>query len=210
MSLSPVGRCQAFGAHADGMVRGEGAGLVCLKPWRQALADGDRVYGLIQGSAMGQDGLTNGLTAPSPAGQRAVLQQAYARSQVNPADVCFVEAHGTGTPLGDPIEAKALADVLGKISDRQEALRLGSVKSNLGHLEAAAGIAGLIKAALALYHRYLPPTLHAETPNPRIPFADWGLQINSQGTPLPENLTAGVSAFGFGGTNASLIFRKPA
>ena len=210
MSLSPVGRCQAFGAHADGMVRGEGAGMVCLKPLQQALTDGDRIYGVIQGSAMGQDGQTNGLTAPSPAGQRAVLQQAYARSQVQATDVFFVEAHGTGTPLGDPIEAKALADVVGKNAERQAPLLLGSVKSNLGHLEAAAGIAGLIKATLALYHRYLPPTLHADTPNPRIPFKDWGLQINRQGTPLPESLVAGVSAFGFGGTNEHLVLQSAA
>ncbi|HEY9844210.1 MAG TPA: acyltransferase domain-containing protein, partial [Candidatus Obscuribacterales bacterium] len=176
-----------------------------------ALADKDRIYALIRGSAMGQDGLTNGLSAPSPAGQRAVLSRAYAGSGVDPRSVAFVEAHGTGTPLGDPIEARSLADVVGK--DRIRPCRLGSVKSNLGHLEAAAGIAGLIKAVLALHHRWLPASLHAHTPNPRIPFRDWGLKLQTQGEALetgPENpgpLLAGVSAFGFGGTNVHVVLQ---
>ncbi|MEZ0367690.1 MAG: AMP-binding protein, partial [Candidatus Sericytochromatia bacterium] len=211
MALSVLGHCSAFAAEADGIVRGEGAGLVCLKPLARALADKDRIYALIRGSAMGQDGLTNGLSAPSPAGQRAVLSRAYAGSGVDPRSVAFVEAHGTGTPLGDPIEARSLADVVGK--DRARPCRLGSVKSNLGHLEAAAGIAGLIKAVLALHHHWLPASLHADTPNPRIPFRDWGLQLQTQGEALetdsenPGDLFAGVSAFGFGGTNVHVVLQ---
>lgn len=209
MALSPSGRCRAFAAAADGIVRGEGGGLVCLKLLSRALADGDGIYALIRGGAIGQDGLTNGLSAPSPAGQRAVLQQAYRLSGVDPAEVAFVEAHGTGTPLGDPIEARALGDILNG-PQRQRACRLGSVKSNLGHLEAAAGIAGLIKAALALHARWLPPSLHAAEPSPRIPFADWGLRLEQAGSALESrDRFAGVSAFGFGGTNVHLVLEAP-
>ncbi|PKL77009.1 MAG: polyketide synthase, partial [Candidatus Melainabacteria bacterium HGW-Melainabacteria-1] len=203
MVLSPTGHCQAFGAGADGIVRGEGAGLIVLKPLSLAQADGNRIYALICGTAIGQDGLTNGLSAPSPAGQREVLRRAYARSGVDPSQVNFIEAHGTGTPLGDPIEAKALGEVLGP--GRKTPCRLGSVKSNLGHLEAAAGIAGLIKSALALHLRKLPKTLYADMPNPRIPFERWGLTLALDTEDLPADCQAGVSAFGFGGSNAHIV-----
>ena len=204
MALSPDGRCKAFAAEADGIGRGEGAGLVCLKPLGQARADGDRIYALIRGGAIGQDGLTNGLSAPSPAGQRAVLARAYASCGVDPAQVDFIEAHGTGTALGDPIEARALGEVLNTPA-RTAPCRLGSVKTNLGHLESAAGIAGLIKATLALWHRWLPASLHSQHPSPRIPFGDWGLTLQQQGEALPQARFAGVSAFGFGGTNVHLV-----
>lgn len=210
MALSPDGHCRPFAAEAQGIVRAEGAGLVCLMPLSRAQIEGHRIYAVIQGSAMGQDGLTNGLSAPSPAGQRDVLARAYARSGVPPERVSFIEAHGTGTPLGDPIEAKALSEIVGKgrsLNPEQlsEPCRLGSVKSNLGHLEAAAGMAGLIKASLALYFRWLPASLHTEYPNPRIPFAKWGLKLQQTADALPEQAFAGVSAFGFGGTNVHVV-----
>lgn len=203
-ALSPTARCQPFAATADGIVRGEGAGMLLLArtPPQQA-----RVYARIRGAAIGQDGLTQGLSAPSPAGQRRVLQAAYAAADLPPRAVGYIEAHGTGTPLGDPIEARALADVVGK--DRSQPCLLGSVKSNLGHLEAAAGLAGLIKTALSLYHGSLPPSLHSETPNPRIAFGRNGLALVQQMQPWPEDAPyAGVSAFGFGGTNAHVVLER--
>lgn len=199
---APDGKCKAFDASANGIVRGEGGGLVLLKPLAKALKDRDRIFAVIEGSALGQDGLTNGLTAPNPAGQRAVLQRAYQGSGLDPTEVDYIETHGTGTKLGDPIEAKALADVL--CNARQTTLRIGSVKSNIGHLEAAAGIAGLIKSALSLHHQALPPSLHFETPNPLIPFEKYKLKVQThwEETPLHH---IGVSAFGFGGTNAHVV-----
>lgn len=204
-ALSPTGRCHAFGAQADGMVRSEGAGMVLLS---RAAQPHQRVYASIRGSALGQDGQTQGLTAPSPAGQRRVLQRAYAQAQLRPQKIFYVEAHGTGTPLGDPIEARALADVVGQ--EREQDCWLGSVKSNLGHLEAAAGLAGVIKTALSLYHGLLPATLFADTANPRIPFGKNGLRLVHEATPIPpEARYAGVSAFGFGGSNAHVILERP-
>ncbi|MGV3526486.1 MAG: amino acid adenylation domain-containing protein [Candidatus Sericytochromatia bacterium] len=208
-ALSPTGRCRPFGAAADGMVRGEGGGLICLEPLAEALAAGRRIYALIAGSAVGQDGQTNGLSAPSPAGQRRVLAQAWQAAQASPNAAWFIEAHGTGTPLGDPIEAQALRDLWQ--GQRDTPCRLGSVKSQVGHLEAAAGIAGLIKAALALHHGWLPASLHAAAAHPRIPFASWQLQLQTEGEALPpEARLAGVSAFGFGGTNAHVVLARHA
>ena len=207
--LSPEGRCKAFDASADGYARGEGVGVVVLKPLARALAEGDPVYAVIRGGAVNQDGRTNGLTAPSRQAQEAVLRDAYRRAGVEPGSVHYVEAHGTGTLLGDPIEARALGAVLGAGSGRaaDRPLVIGSVKTNIGHLEAAAGIAGLIKAALAIKHRAIPPSLHLVEPNPHIPFDALRLRVPREFAPWPADAPAlaGVSSFGFGGTNAHLV-----
>ena len=155
--LSPDGRCKAFAAEANGYVRGEGGGMLVLKPLSRARADGDRIYALVRGSAINEDGRTNGMTVPSLAAQQSVLRDAYRRAGVRPEAVHYVEAHGTGTVVGDPIEAEALGSVLGCDRPAGQELRIGSVKTNIGHLEAASGIAGLIKAVLTLHHRWIPP-----------------------------------------------------
>ncbi|RPF40442.1 acyl transferase domain-containing protein [Streptomyces sp. Ag109_G2-6] len=205
--LSPDGLCKAFDARADGFGRGEGCGVVVLKPLSRALAAGDDVYCVIRGSAANNDGLSNGLTAPSPEAQEEVLREAYRRAGVDPRDVHYVEAHGTGTHLGDPIEAVALGAVVTQGRPPGEPLLIGSVKSNIGHLEAAAGVAGLIKAALSLRHRAVPPSLHFETPNPHIAFDDLGLCVVERLEPWPADrpALAGVSAFGWGGTNVHVV-----
>ncbi|HEX7843179.1 MAG TPA: SDR family NAD(P)-dependent oxidoreductase [Kofleriaceae bacterium] len=206
--LAPDGRCKPFDAAANGYVRGEGCGIVVLKRLSAARDCGDRVYATIRGSAVNSDGRSNGLTAPSGRAQLAVLRQAYANAGVDPARVQYVEAHGTGTPLGDPIEARAIAEALTLARTRDRGCRVGSVKSNIGHLEAAAGIAGLIKTALALYHRQLPPTLHFREPNANIPFAELALEVQTRATEWPrgaDGAVAGVSSFGFGGTNAHVV-----
>ncbi len=208
--MAPDGRSKAFDARANGYVRGEGGGLVVLKRLSKALADGDRVYCVIAGSAVNNDGASNGLSAPNPAAQEDMLREAYASAAVALEDVQYVEAHGTGTLLGDPIEAGALGKVLGAGRPEQGPLLIGSVKTNIGHLEAAAGIAGLIKVVLAMQRRMIPPSLHFESPNPHIPFADLRLQVQRTLTPWPapeRALCAGVSAFGFGGTNCHVVLR---
>ncbi len=210
LATSPAGRCAAFGEGADGMVRGEGVGIVVLKPLAQARADGDDVYAVVRGGAINQDGRTNGITAPNPAGQRALLAAACRDAGVATGDLAYVEAHGTGTPLGDPIEAAALGAVLGTGRPADRALRLGAVKSNLGHLEAAAGVAGLIKAALALRHGVIPATLHGDPPSGRIAFEALGLALQQEAGPWPAGpRVAGVSAFGFAGTNCHVILEHP-
>jgi polyketide synthase 12/myxalamid-type polyketide synthase MxaF len=202
-AMSPDGQCRAFDAGANGYVRGEGAGLVVLKPLSRAVANGDRIYGVILGSAINNDGFSNGLTAPNPKAQEAVLRKAYTNAGVEPSDVHYVEAHGPGTLLGDPIEARALAAVLA--TGRENPLRIGSVKTNIGHTEAAAGIAGLVKVLLAMKHGLLPKSLHFDTPNPQLPS---GLRVQSELGPWPESERlplAGVSSFGFGGTNCHVV-----
>ncbi len=194
---APDGHCKPFDAAADGMVRSEGCGLVVLKRLGDAQRDGDRVLAVIQRTGVNSDGRSNGLAAPSPEAQQALLREVYAG--LEPPG--YVEAHGTGTLLGDPIEAGALGGVLGR--DRTSPLLIGSVKSNLGHLEPAAGAAGLIKTVLALWHRTIPPSLHFHTPNPYIDFDGLGLKVVTERTPWPHGAgLAGVSSFGFGGTNA--------
>ncbi|MEV6976841.1 type I polyketide synthase [Kitasatospora sp. NPDC093806] len=207
-ALSPDGRCYTFDARANGYVRGEGAGLVLLKTLSRAQADGDTVYAVIRGGAVNNDGGGDTLTTPNGGAQEEVLRLAYARAGVAPAEVGYVELHGTGTPTGDPVEAAALGAVLGADREPADALPVGSVKTNIGHLEGAAGIAGLIKVVLALHHRELPPSLNHETPNPRIPLDRLGLRVNTAATPLPRTGTppvAGVSSFGIGGTNCHLV-----
>ncbi|MGW5719835.1 beta-ketoacyl synthase N-terminal-like domain-containing protein [Amycolatopsis sp. NPDC003865] len=203
--LAADGRCKPFDAAADGIVRGEGCGVVVLKPLRAAR--GDRILAVLRGSAVNSDGRSNGLTAPNPLAQADLLRAAYASAGVDPSAVDYVEAHGTGTPLGDPLEAGALSAVLGRPADRP--LLLGSVKGNLGHLEGAAGIAGLLKVVLAMTHRRLPPSLGFREPNPHIDFT--GLRVVTSPADWPRysgTARAGVSAFGFGGTNAHVVVEE--
>ncbi len=210
--LSRDGRCHTFDAEAGGYVRGEGGGMVVLRRLRDALADGDRVLAVVRGSAVNQDGRSNGLTAPHGPSQESVIRAALARAGVAPADVGYVETHGTGTSLGDPIEVNALAAALHGGRDASTPLRLGALKTNIGHLEAAAGIAGIIKTVLVLQRGEVPPNLHFRTPNPLI---DWGstpLEVPTVVTPWlareGTRRTAGVSSFGFSGTNAHVILEE--
>jgi phthiocerol/phenolphthiocerol synthesis type-I polyketide synthase D len=209
---SPDGRCRPFDAAANGMVRGEGCGVVVLKRLADARRDGDRVLAVLAGSAVGSDGRSNGLVAPNGEAQRDLLRNAYAAAGVDPASVGYVEAHGTGTPLGDPVEARALGEVLGLDRPAGRPLLIGSVKSNIGHLEAAAGVAGLIKAVLALSRRQIPPTAHFAEPSPHIAFGELGLAVPAKPVSWPaghQPPRAGVSAFGFSGTNAHIVLEAP-
>ena len=209
--LAADGRCKSFDASADGYVRSEGAGVVLLKPLSRAQADGDAIYALIHGTAVNSDGRSNGMVAPNARAQIACVREAFARAGIDPAATQYVEAHGTGTRQGDPIELRALGTVLGEGREEGRSCRVGSVKTNLGHSETAAGITGLIKAALAVHHRQLPPSLHFETPNPAIDFAGLKLQVQTHLEPFPqpgEAAVVGVSSFGFGGTNAHVVLAE--
>jgi acyl transferase domain-containing protein/NADPH:quinone reductase-like Zn-dependent oxidoreductase/SAM-dependent methyltransferase/acyl carrier protein len=204
--LSPTGRCRPFSARADGFVRSEGAGVLVLKPLRAALADGDRVHGVIVASGVNNDGRTTGISLPNPRAQAALLRTVYTDAGLAPEDVAYVEAHGTGTQAGDPIECEALGEVLGRACGA-EPLPVGSVKSNLGHLEAASGIPGVLKALLVLRERRIPATLHAEPVNDAIDFAGLGLAPVPCARPLDgsERALAAVNSFGFGGANAHVV-----
>ena len=204
--LSPTGRCRTFSAAADGYVRSEGCGIVVLERLSDAIASGHRVLALLAGAAVNHDGRSSGLTAPNGTAQRAVVRAALADAGVTPEDIDYVEAHGTGTRLGDPIEFHALGEVFAARA-RHRPVRVGSVKTNLGHLEAAAGIAGLIKVVLALQHRELPPHLHLDRPSPLLAAGDHPLEIPTRPTPWqgPGRRCAGVSSFGFSGTNAHVV-----
>ncbi|MGV9675737.1 SDR family NAD(P)-dependent oxidoreductase [Nocardia sp. NPDC003482] len=207
--LSPSGGCRTFDAAADGYVRGEGCGFVVLRRLSDAIANGDRVLCVVRGSAVNQDGRSSGLTAPSMVAQQAVVQRALAAAGLEPERVGYVEAHGTGTPLGDPIELRALAAVLGSGRD-ENPLRVGSVKTNIGHLEAAAGIAGFIKAALAVSRGVIPPHLNLREPTPHVDWDRLGIEVPRRVTPWAEpERVAGVSSFGFGGTNAHVVLATP-
>ncbi|RMI33404.1 type I polyketide synthase [Nocardia stercoris] len=204
--LSETGQCRTFDAGADGYVRGEGCGVVVLRRLSDAVADGDAVLCVIKGSAVNQDGRTSGLTVPRGAAQRAVVGRALEAAGVAPAEVGYVEAHGTGTPLGDPIEVRALAAVLGQGRPADRPVRLGSVKTNIGHLEAAAGIAGFIKAALVVSRGEIPPHLHLREPNPHVAWDELPVEISRTGGAWGDGpRIAGVSSFGFGGTNAHVV-----
>ena len=206
--LSPTGRCRAFDAAADGFVRAEGAGMVMLKPLSQALADGDRIYAAIRATQTNQDGRTGGLTVPSAEQQAAMLEAAYRMAEVSPDRLGFMEAHGTGTAGGDPIELSAIGRVLGSKRAKSDPLVVGSVKSNLGHLEPASGIAGLIKLALSLHHGTTPPNVHFSKPNPRIPFDEYRLRVPTASEEMKSHdglRFGGVNSFGFGGTNAHAV-----
>ncbi|MEU0672174.1 beta-ketoacyl synthase N-terminal-like domain-containing protein [Streptomyces sp. NPDC006172] len=207
-ALAPDGRCKPFSRAADGIGRGEGCAAVLLKRLSDAERDGDRVLAVIRATAVNSDGRSNGLLAPNPAAQRALLTTAYTRAGLAPALVDLVEAHGTGTPLGDPIEAGALGTVLGAGRDPDQPLLLGSVKGNLGHLESAAGVAGLVKTVLALHHDLVPPSLHCAGGSG---LTDERLRVVAEPEPWPRysgTATAGVSGFGFGGTNAHAVLEE--
>ncbi|MFE2219461.1 type I polyketide synthase, partial [Streptomyces canus] len=204
--LSPDGVAYTFDARANGYVRGEGGGAVVLKPLERALADGDRVYGVIRGSAVNNDGASDGLTVPSPAAQEEVLRLAYERAGVSASAVQYVELHGTGTPVGDPIEAAALGAAVGSARPAGEPLLVGSAKTNVGHLEGAAGVVGLLKAVLALRHREIPASLNFERPNPAIDLEGLNLRVPTALSAWPEGEAfAGVSSFGMGGTNCHIV-----
>ncbi|MGH3968203.1 MAG: type I polyketide synthase, partial [Mycobacterium sp.] len=210
-AMSPTGQCHAFDASADGFVRGEGCGAVVLKRLTDAVRDGDPVLAVVRGSAVNQDGRSNGLMAPNPAAQMAVLRAAYADAGLEPRHVDYVEANATGTLLGDPIEARALGTVLGEAHPPDAPLLIGSLKPGLGHLDAAAGIAGFIKAVLAVQRGHIPANLNFQTPNPHIPFAGLGLKVVDVATEWPVSglpRRAGVSSFGFGGTNAHVVLEQ--
>ncbi|WP_327365122.1 polyketide synthase [Streptomyces sp. NBC_01217] len=210
--LARDGRCKFGDASADGFVRSEGIGSVILKPLSQALADGNRIRAVLRGSAVGNDGRSGGyMVAPGVKGQRDVLLRAYTDAGVNPADVDYVEAHGTGTAVGDPVELEALAEVLGKDRPADRPVLVGSVKTNIGHAEAAAGIAGLIKAVLCLEKRVVPPSLHFNEPHPAVPWATLPLTVATRNTPLPDAARpalVGVNSFGISGTNAHLVLEE--
>lgn len=210
--LSPTGRIRAFSDDADGIVRSDGVGMLVLKRASDARRDGDTILALIKGTAVNSDGRSNGLTAPNPEAQADVLARAYSDAGINPADVDYVEAHGTGTLLGDPIEATALGRILGAGRGNSTPLLLGSAKTNLGHTEAAAGVAGVAKVVLAMMHDILPPTANFNGPNPYIDFDANHLEVVEDPREWPAysgTAIAGVSGFGFGGTNAHVVLAAP-
>ncbi|WP_010539911.1 polyketide synthase Pks13 [Dietzia alimentaria] len=207
-ALSPDGRIKAFSSDANGICRAEGGGVFILKRLSEAERDGDEILAVIKGSAVNSDGRSNGMTAPNPDAQVAVLRQAYADAGVDPKTVDYIEAHGTGTILGDPIEATALGQVLGRGRDADRPTLLGSAKTNFGHMESAAGAAGLAKVILGIGKNALPPTLNFAGPNPYIDFDAARLSVVTETTPWPRysgRAVAGVSGFGFGGTNAHVV-----
>ena len=209
--LSADGRCKVFDAKADGYVRGEGIGVVVLKRLSQAQANRDRIYAVIRGSGVNHNGSGNGLTAPNIQAQIDLLQKVYQQADIDPSSINYIEAHGTATAIGDALEMKALGAVVGKNRTLDNPCRVGCVKTNIGHTEGASGIAGLIKVALSLYHRQIPPNLHFQEPNPAIPFAKLGLKVQENLEFLPKELEpirAGVSAFGLGGTNAHVLLES--
>ncbi|MBX3611468.1 MAG: SDR family NAD(P)-dependent oxidoreductase [Hydrogenophaga sp.] len=210
--MAPDGRCKFGDARGDGYVRSEGAGVVVLKPLARALADGDRIYALVRGSALNNDGRSSGsMGTPSQAGQEALLRSACADAGVAPAAIDYVEAHGTGTRAGDPVELGAIGTVLGEARERGRPVHVGSVKTNIGHTEGAAGVAGLIKAALALHHERIPQSLHCQQPNPAIDWDGLGVAIAREAMTWPRGdhpRRAGVSAFGIAGTNAHVVLEE--
>uniref|UniRef100_UPI00117CDC01 type I polyketide synthase n=2 Tax=Streptomyces barkulensis TaxID=1257026 RepID=UPI00117CDC01 len=210
-ALSPGGRVRVLDAEADGTVRGEGGALAVLKPLSAALAAGDPVYCVIRGSAVNNDGATDGLTTPGAETQSAVLRAACRRAGVDPTDLQYVELHGTGTPVGDPVEALALGTVAGRGRPADSPLLVGSVKTNIGHLEGAAGVVGLLKVALGIRHRELPPTLHHHTPSPAVPLDELRLRVQRELGPWPRQdvpLLAGVTSLGVGGTNCHMVLAE--
>lgn len=212
-ALSADGRCKAFDASGDGFVRGEGVGVILLKPYSKAVRDGDRIYACIRATGCNQDGKTPTISMPDENAQASLIRETVQSAGIEPADLVYVEAHGTGTAVGDPIEARAIGKALGGGRAAGAPLLMGSVKTNIGHLESAAGIAGVIKAALVLKHRLVPPNLHFKTGNPAIDFEALHLkvpvEIESLAPPAPgRHLYAGVNSFGFGGTNAHAILES--
>ena len=210
-ALSPDGRCKTFDASADGYGRGEGAGIVVLKRLADAQAAGDNILALVRGTAVNHDGRSSGLTVPNPDAQQAVIKAALTAARIEPADIGYIEAHGTGTSLGDPIELRALEAVIGRHHEGRSPLMVGSVKTNIGHLESAAGIAGLIKLVLSLQHGEIPQHLNFRTPNPNIDWDRLHIKVATAHTPWPSDtrLRAGaISGFGASGTNAHAVLSE--
>lgn len=209
--LSADGYCKTFDASANGFGVGEGCGVVVLKRWSDAVAAGDHVLALIRGSAINEDGRSNGLTAPNGLSQQAVIRQALENAGIPPSQISYVEAHGSGTPLGDPIEIESIQEVLCQSRPPEHPLLVGTVKTNLGHLTTAAGMAGLIKTVLSLQHQAIPPHLHLRQPNPYITWNEHQLQVPTQLTPwkpINGRRVAGVSSFGWAGTNAHVVLEE--
>ncbi len=209
--LAPDGRCKTFDAAADGYVRGEGCGVIVIKRLEDAIRDGDRIRAVIRGSAINQDGASGGLTVPNGVAQQRVIADALKRADLEPSDVGYLEAHGTGTSLGDPIEAQAAGAALGAGREPGQPLLMGSVKTNIGHLEAAAGIAGVIKVILSLENELLPQHLHFQNPSPHIPWDRLAVEVVKEATAWERNgrpRIAGISSFGFAGTNAHVILEE--
>ncbi|MFL6246636.1 MAG: beta-ketoacyl synthase N-terminal-like domain-containing protein, partial [Thermoanaerobaculia bacterium] len=210
-TISPDGQCKTFDASADGYGRGEGCGVVLLKRLSDALAAGDRIHALLRGSAVNQDGRSNGLTAPNGLAQEKVIQRALANAGVLPADVDYIEVHGTGTPLGDPIEVESIGRIMRNVRTNADPVRLSTIKTNIGHLEAGAGVAGLIKTIQCLRHEAIPPHLHLKNPSAHIPWDQYPISVSREGTPWPRGprvRRAGVSSFGFSGTNAHVVLEE--
>ncbi|MFI6219130.1 polyketide synthase Pks13 [Nocardia salmonicida] len=208
---SEDGRIKAFSKDADGMVRSEGGGLVVLKRLADAERDGDHIYGVIKGTAVNSDGRSNGLLAPNPDAQADVLRRAYRDAGIVPSTVDYIEAHGTGTPIGDPIEAEALARVIGRGRDSDKPALLGSVKTNFGHLESGAGVPALAKVLMSFQHNVIPPNINYAGPSPYIPFEQANLKVVDEATEYPRYsgvATVGISGFGFGGTNAHVVLQE--
>ncbi|WP_409348697.1 polyketide synthase Pks13 [Nocardia fluminea] len=208
---SEDGRIKAFSKDADGMVRSEGGGLVVLKRLADAERDGDHIYGVIKGTAVNSDGRSNGLLAPNPDAQADVLRRAYRDAGIVPSTVDYIEAHGTGTPIGDPIEAEALARVIGRGRDGDKPALLGSVKTNFGHLESGAGVPALAKVLMSFQHNVIPPNINYAGPSPYIPFEQANLKVVDEATEYPRYsgvATVGISGFGFGGTNAHVVLQE--
>jgi acyl transferase domain-containing protein len=206
--LAPDGRCKTFDAAADGYVRGEGCGVIVVKRLEDAIRDGDRIRAVIRGSAINQDGASGGLTVPNGVAQQRVIGDALRRAGLAPSEVGYLEAHGTGTSLGDPIEAQAAGAAYGPGRESDRPLLIGSAKTNIGHLEAAAGIAGVLKVVLSLEHEALPKHLHFENPSPHIPWNRLPVEVVKETIPWQRSdrpRIAGVSSFGFAGTNAHVI-----
>ncbi|GEM31393.1 putative polyketide synthase [Nocardia neocaledoniensis NBRC 108232] len=209
--LATDGRCKSFDASADGYGRGEGAGMVVLKKLDDAVRDGDRIYAVVKATGSNQDGRTTAITVPNVDSQEALARAVCARSGLAAEEITYLEAHGTGTLVGDPVELRALGRVFGAASGRTGTVGVGSVKATLGHTEAAAGVASVIKAALAISHRTLPPQGWLDTPNPDIPFDELGLHVQTEAQPLPPDagpMSVAVNGFGYGGTNAHAILTE--
>lgn len=208
--LSRRGVCNVFDQNGDGYVRSEGGGIFLLKDYDQAVADGDHISAVVPITMVNSDGRKSGLTVPSVDAQAMLLRQAYSAAGISPLDIDYIEAHGTGTAVGDPIETHALGNALGRVRPSKKPLLIGSVKSNLGHLEAASGVAGLIKALHCIEHRMVPATIGIETPNPNIKFDDWNIEVATTHRKLKEHgkLVVGVNSFGFGGANAHVILES--
>ena len=208
--LSRRGRCSVFDASGDGYVRSEGGGVFFLKDYDLAIADGNPILAVVANSAINTDGRKSGLTVPNPKTQAALLEQAYVQAGINPADIDYLEAHGTGTIVGDPIESQAIGHALGKSRPKNSPLLIGSVKSNLGHLEAASGVAGLVKALYCIQHRVVPATIGIKNPNPNIQFDNWNIKVVTENRQLKKTgkLIIGVNSFGFGGANAHVILES--